>query len=390
MPETSAYHTGLVRLGAYADLVYRRDGDAVSADRAFVNFVAALPPRVDELVLFGRLDPEPGRFPYELPPERVRFVPLPHYANVRDLPGVARAMRGSLDTFRRELAGLDAVWLFGPHPVSLAFARAARRAGVPVVLGVRQDFPEYVRSRAAWALPGAHALERAWRRLARRAPAIVVGEDLAAKYAGGAPVLSTGFSLIRSDEIASRDQALARDWDASELRLLTVGRLSPEKNPLLLADVVAQLDPRFTLEVVGEGPLRAALEARAAALGVSDRVLLTGYVANGPALWMRYRRAHAFLHVSFTEGVPQVLFEAQAAGLPVVATDVGGVRAAVEGSALLVPPDDADAAAAAVERLRDDADERVRLIEASLENARRETLEAQLDRVAAFLAQQAG
>ena len=52
-----------------------------------------------------------------------------------------------------------------------------------------------------------------------------------------------------------------------------------------------------------------------------------------------------FLHVSWTEGVPQVLFEAFAAGLPVVATDVGGVAQAVDGAALLVAPGDALAAA---------------------------------------------
>jgi glycosyltransferase involved in cell wall biosynthesis len=378
-----------MRLGAYADLVYRRDGDRVFADRAFVNFVASLPPRVDELVLFGRLDPEPGRFPYELPTEGVRFVPLPHYPNVRDLPALARALRRSVATFRDELGALDAVWLFGPHPVSLAFARAARRQRVPVALGVRQDFPEYIRSRAPIALPVAHALEAAWRRLARHAPTVVVGEALARKYARGAAVLSTGFSLIRDEQIVVEADALERDW-GGELRLLTVGRLSPEKNPLLLPEILARLDERWRLEVIGEGPLRADVEAHAAELGVTSRLELAGYVANGPELWSRYRSAHAFLHVSFTEGVPQVLFEAQASGLPVVATDVGGVRAAVEGSALLVPPADAASASSAVERLREDADERRRLTSAGLANARNETLDAQLDRIAAFFAQQLG
>lgn len=377
-----------MRLGVYADLVYRRDGDRVSADRAFVNFVASLPPRVEELVLFGRLDPEPGAFPYVLP-EDVRFVALPHYPSARDLPAVARTLRASVSTFRSELQRLDAVWLFGPHPVALAFARVARAAGVPVVLGVRQDFPAYVRSRARWATPGAHALERAWRGVARRAPAIVVGDELARHYARGAPVLSTGFSLIRADEIAAEAEAHARDWSGG-LNLLTVGRLSPEKNPLLLPDIVARIDERWRLAVVGDGPLRDAVMRRARGLGVADRITLSGYVPNGPALRARYRDAHAFLHVSFTEGVPQVLFEAQAGGLPVVATDVGGVRSAVEGSAALVPVNDAAAAATELERLRNDEEHRHALARAGLANARRETLDAQLDRVAEFLAQQFG
>jgi len=377
-----------VRLGVYADLVYRRDGQQLSADRAFVNFVAALSSRVDELVLFGRLDPIPGTYPYTLP-AGVRFVALPHYPNVRALPAVARAARASVATFAREAAELDGVWLFGPHPLALAFARAARRRGIPVALGVRQDFPAYIASRARWAVPGAHVLERAWVRLAQRAPAVVVGDALAERYGHGAPVLSTGFSLIRDDEIAPLDAALARSWDG-ELRLLSVGRLSPEKNPLLLPEVLALLDDRWRLEVVGEGPLRDAVAQRAAELGVAERFELAGYVPNGAALWERYRTAHAFLHVSFTEGIPQVLFEAQAAGLPTIATDVGGVRAAVGESADLVPPDDARAAAAAVERLRTDVEHREQLVRVGRANARRETLDAQLDRVASFLAQQLG
>src|SRR5205807_4183993 len=63
----------LLRLGVYADLLYRRDADGLSADRAFVKFVTSLPAPVTEIVLFGRLDPQPGRNPYALPSD-VRFV----------------------------------------------------------------------------------------------------------------------------------------------------------------------------------------------------------------------------------------------------------------------------------------------------------------------------
>ena len=58
----------LRRLGVYADLVYRRDAAGLSADRAFVDFVTGLPPRVDEVVLFGRLDPNPDATRTRSPP----------------------------------------------------------------------------------------------------------------------------------------------------------------------------------------------------------------------------------------------------------------------------------------------------------------------------------
>jgi glycosyltransferase involved in cell wall biosynthesis len=378
-----------VRLGVYADLVYSADAAGISANRAFVKFVAALPPRVDELVIFGRLSDHGGPFPYVLPSEAVRFVPLPHYDGLRELRSVAAAIPESVRIVRRELPNLDALWLFGPHPLALAFERAARRARVPVLLGVRQDFPAYIRSRAAWAFPAAVALELAWRRVGRRAPAIVVGEELAQHYRHGAPVLATGFSLVRAADIVPPEVAATRDWSGG-LRLLTVGRLSPEKNPLLLADVVAALDDRWRLDVIGDGPLRSALEARSRSLDVHHRVRVESYVPNGPALWARYRNAHAFLHVSRTEGIPQVLYEAQASGLPTVATDVGGVRGAMNGSVVLVPADDARAAAAAVEQIGRDAVARAGLIDTGFRQVRAQTQEAQLDSIADFIRQQFG
>ena len=113
---------------------------------------------------------------------------------------------------------------------------------------------------------------------------------------------------------------------------------------------------------------------------------LLGEVANGAALWDLYRSSHAFLHVSFTEGLPQVLFEAKAAGLPIVGTAVGGVPDALDGgrAGLLVRPDDAAAAVDAVDSLRNDPELRRRLVEAGVANVRNETLEVQLDRIAAF------
>jgi glycosyltransferase involved in cell wall biosynthesis len=83
-----------------------------------------------------------------------------------------------------------------------------------------------------------------------------------------------------------------------------------------------------------------------------------------------------------------VIFEAQAAAIPIVATDVGGVRAALGGgeTGILIPPDDPQAAVDAVRRLRDDHDLRARLVRAGAAAVARQTIERQLDRVAAFFA----
>jgi glycosyltransferase involved in cell wall biosynthesis len=384
-----------VRLGVYSDLRYRSEGGRLYTHQAFVRFVTALPPRVDEVVLFGRLDPEPSTSHYTLPSDGVRFVALPHYPSVTAVAAQLRTVREAQRIFASELDRLDAVWIFGPHPMALALATTARRHRTPLILGVRQDYPAYIRARLpsaawGWAIPAAHALEASFRLLSRSAPTIAVGEALAEKYRRGkAPVLATGFSLVGRGDIVDRTLALDRSWD-DEIRLLSVGRLDPEKNPLLLLEILERLrgDGRdWRLTIAGEGPLGDVLEARVQELGLADVVTLPGYVAQGEALRSLYRHHHAFVHVALTEGFPQVLFEAHAAGLPFVATDVGGVGPFVRrhGGGYIVAPADAAAAVEAIRRLLD-TEARVRLVDEGLASAADETMEAQLDRIAEFFA----
>jgi glycosyltransferase involved in cell wall biosynthesis len=200
-------------------------------------------------------------------------------------------------------------------------------------------------------------------------------------------VLTATISLISANDVAAGVRATMRAYSGEKLTLLTVGRLDAEKNPLLLADTLALLrerDPRWRMVVCGEGEMGPALEARIAELGLTAVCDLCGYVPLDGGLLDLYRRSHAFLHVSHTEGLPQVLIEAFASGLPAVATAVGGVRTLGDCS-LLIPPDDAAAAARAVQRLADDAPLRERLVEAGLRRAAELTLENEAAAVARFI-----
>jgi glycosyltransferase involved in cell wall biosynthesis len=164
--------------------------------------------------------------------------------------------------------------------------------------------------------------------------------------------------------------------------------LEREKNPLLLADVLALLresEPRWRLVVCGDGPMHEELLERLDRLGVREYADLRGYVPMDGGLARYYRESHVFLHVSWTEGMPQVLFEAFAARLPVVATAVGGVPRAAAGCALLVPPGDAAAAADRLVSLARDRSLRERLTHAGAARARRHTIDAESQRVADFL-----
>jgi glycosyltransferase involved in cell wall biosynthesis len=375
-----------MRLAIYSDHWYRRREDGVYADRALVLFLAGVARRLERTVLVGQLDPQLPRAHYRVPDE-LEFAALPSYPSLLS-PRAPLAMARSLRRFWRLLDDVDAVWLLGPHPLCLAFAALALARRKRVALGVRQDFPVYVRSRH----PGrrlvhlaADLLEGAYRLLARRCPTVVVGPELARNYASAPRLLPISVSLVRDQDLADPAEAEARPWPA-EPRALSVGRLETEKNPLLLADVLARLDGGWRLTVCGEGPLEDELRARLRELGVERRADLRGYTPIDGGLIELYRSSGAFLHVSWTEGLPQVLLEAFAAGLPVVATAVGGVPDAVGDAALLVPPGDPDAAARALARLAADEGLRRRLVRRGLDRVRGQTLEAESARVAAFLA----
>jgi glycosyltransferase involved in cell wall biosynthesis len=109
--------------------------------------------------------------------------------------------------------------------------------------------------------------------------------------------------------------------------LLAVGRLVPEKDHLTLlraVSVAIKTVPQLTLTIVGEGPLRAALETELDGLRLRAHVTLAGYKGDVPAL---LQGADAFVMPSITEGTSIALAEAMAAGIPILASEVRGILA---------------------------------------------------------------
>jgi glycosyltransferase involved in cell wall biosynthesis len=385
------------RLGVYVDAVYRLGrGEGrrrISTDRSFLLFVSEVGDRSDALVVFGRTvrDGEPAEY---VLPDRVELIALPHYSNLRQIKEVLAGLGGTAVAFWRGLSRVDVVWAFGPHPLALLLICLATARRKRVVLGVRQNSVDLYNARIqGWkrvpAVGIVRFLDGFYRLLARRLPVTVQGAALAQRYGGErSKLLTMSESIVRKRDLASAPPNPALP---EQIELLTVGRLEPEKNPLLLVEALAQLhreEPgRYRLTWVGRGPLEETVRRRAAELGVERLIEFHGYVPFDQGLLDLYRRADVFVHVSLTEGMPKVLIEAIASATPVVATDVGGVRAAMRDGAvaLLVPPDDLDALVDAVRRIASDAEMREMLVTSGLGLAEELTIEAQANRVVRFI-----
>jgi glycosyltransferase involved in cell wall biosynthesis len=263
-------------------------------------------------------------------------------------------------------------------------ARALRRARVHVVHGY-QWRPALVgaivgrlarvplRLASKRSLTGDDARARgAWRRIARQVDTVIVNAD-ALRVEGEQlgmrcrwRLLQNGIDTERFTVGAAGARARAAvGLDHARPVVGTVGRLEDRKGHDQFLNAIRRLaatgngtSPQGL--IVGDGPLRAALEAHAAALGPAGRVRFTGTVADVRPL---LAAMDVFVLPSWAEGMSNALMEAMAAGRPVVATAVGGNTEVVSDgkTGVLVPPGDPDAIARAVDELLRDPDRATRL-----------------------------
>jgi glycosyltransferase involved in cell wall biosynthesis len=242
---------------------------------------------------------------------------------------------------------------------SLLTLLASTRSRVPVIISQRTD-------------PHVHPLKpshRALRRLLyRRATAVVVQTPAVARWAS---------TLVHGERIlVIPNPVVVVDRDANVERLpivASIGRLDKPKGFDLLLEAFARIadaHPAWRLTIAGTGPEERRLIEQSIELGIDDRVRFCGLVADTRRLLLE---SSLFVLSSRSEGFPNVVLEAMASGLPVVACDCSpGLRAIVRNgtNGVLVPPDVADSLAVALSRLMGDEHERRRLASAAIQHVR--------------------
>ena len=273
---------------------------------------------------------------------------------VRRLP-TPRAQQGqcSVPEMCAVMAASCAAVMFGPKPdIAIAFfsipggpaawlLRLLR--GVPYIVSLRGgDVPGF----DAKNLARLHALTNPLTALIWRNARAVVGNSaglcqLARDFMPGlaVPEIPNGVDTARFSPATASERACCE--------LLFVGRLAAQKGVDVLLRALAEIPGAWRLRIAGDGPERERLTAISASLGLAERVEFLGWAQRDelPAL---YRSADIFVFPSYDEGMPNVVLEALASGLPIVATRIAGTEQLVQHgtNGLLVPPGEPAAFAA--------------------------------------------
>ncbi len=182
----------------------------------------------------------------------------------------------------------------------------------------------------------------------------------------------------------------AQPGGTDEPRIVMVARFSTQKDHALLLHALSDIDRPFHLLLVGDGPLRGAVEREARRLGLTERVEFLGARDDIAAI---LATASIFVLASRWEGFPLSILEAMRAGLPVVASSVGGVEEAVDDGVTgwLVPVSDRAALRRRLVPLIEQPEPRIRMGEAGRQRYAREfTLEQMLFRTGAVYAEALG
>ncbi|HKB13474.1 MAG TPA: glycosyltransferase [Vicinamibacterales bacterium] len=392
-----------MRLGIVYHMPFWRaaDGTLRELEGSFARYVDSLAPYFREIVLAVPVLDVPRGEGTAVRSKNVTLAPLPDFDGpVQFYPRLPLVLPRLLRFVRR----IDLLHCRVPTPAAVfafAAARLLRRPAFLLVVGdleaLRPTLPYRGLKKLAWRLYTIfEELNLRW--MTGHALTFANGAALARKHSRpGREATETRTTTIRRADLAER----ADTSPGGRVRMLTVSRIDPRKGLTALPGVAAALVARgldVTIDIVGPvvgtpgGAERRAIDAQAAALGVSDRVHCIGAVPLDQLLPL-YGEYDLFVLPTLPgEGIPRVLLEAMAAGLPIVTTRVAGIPSLIEHgrNGLLVDDASAQSIAGVLERLIADGDLRRALIAAGYETARAHTLEAQAASMMAVVAARLG
>jgi glycosyltransferase involved in cell wall biosynthesis len=377
------------------------DGSLWEAEGSFARYVDSLAPYFDQVILSVPVFDTPPVVGSRVRAPNVRLAPLPYFPGPRQFYPMLPSMHARL---ARWVDQCDVINLRVPSPAAIFAFRLARAKGKRIFLLVVGDYAA-LRAQLGYrglkkALFAAYVGFEEWalRYMTRRSLTFANGAALRDKHQRqGARVIETRTTTIASEDIAARTDTCR----SRSVRLLTVSRIDPRKGLRAIPAIVAGLnahggDARAdivgpTIGLIGEDEQRA-IAAAAQSGGVGDRVSFLGSLPLDQLMKL-YREYDIFvLPTGPGEGIPRVLLEAMAGGLPIVTTRVSGIGSLVRDgeNGLLVDTAAPEALLAAVERVMTSPELRQRLIQGGYATARAHTLDRQAAEMMALVQRELG
>lgn len=364
------------------------DGSNYWTYGGFGDYVNSLVPFFDEVSLCVRVTDKPLQGMYLMDDPKLSFTHLPCYTNELSLilnwPKVFWKMRRAIkeaDVVNPRIPDMTGVagwlwtkWYGKPHFVSIqsdmkAFLEAPNNTKTKGI--VRQGLYAWLRFYLFWEAV-----------IAKRSLCFPQGRRLYDRYPKRSSWVEWMSSSLSDADLAAhgRDPTLS-----DEVALLHVGRVTRPKGHTFLVELLSHLNQefpakKFFLTCVGksEGPVKAEAQKRADELGVASQITWLDGVPRSEALSFM-DKADIFVFPSLWEGTPKAVLEALARGLPVVASDVGGIPSLIrnEETGILVRPHDSRALTEGVARMITNKKLREKCARNGLEFARSKTVAAQ-------------
>jgi glycosyltransferase involved in cell wall biosynthesis len=318
----------MARLLIVTDATFYRSGDQVfdrvCFDRRFFDDYCA---EFDEVRVAARVaDRPPDAQLHRADGEGLRFVDLPAVSGALWALAPRSRYCGALD---QAVGWADAICLRLPGVAGWHAGRLARRQRKPVMFELIGDPLAVglgsVQARLYGRLQG-HRTRRTVRRC--QLGSYVSASHLQQLYPAAPGATTAAISSIRLDRARLRPPRTGR-WRNDRLRLIHVGSFLPVKNQALLVKMMrlahAESLPIY-LTLVGDGETRARIERQIRAHCLDERITLAGHLPGSELVMAAMVEADALIMPSLSEGLPRVVLEAMAAGLPVVGSDVPGIR----------------------------------------------------------------
>ena len=377
------------------------DGSLWEAEGSFARYVDSLAPYFDKVILSVPVFDTPPAQGSRVRSANVVLAPLPYFPGPRQFYPMLPSLHARLE---RWVEQCDVINLRVPSPAAIFAFRLARAKGKRIFLLVVGDYAA-LRAELGYrglkkAMFAAYVGFEEWalRYMTRRSLTFANGGALREKHERqGARVIETRTTTIAGDDIAVRADTCGN----RTVRLLTVSRVDPRKGlraiPAIVAGLTAHaIDARADIVgapigLIGEHEQRAITTAAQSA-GVDDRI---GFLGSLPLdqLMRLYRDYDIFvLPTGPGEGIPRVLLEAMAGGLPIVTTRVSGISSLIRDgeNGLLVDTAAPEALLAAVQKVIASAELRQRLIQGGYATARAHTLDRQAAEMMTFVQREFG